>query len=273
MSMITRCPACATTFRVTAQQLQAQQGLVRCGCCAHVFDGYEALAALADDQLSGARSSAQAEREDTVAAKADPDSPLPPAFAVDSWAPRTDADEEVVPSAAAARPAPPVAPKPRSRSVAYTVAALVLALIAQGFYFWRSEIAAYVPAAKPLLIALCTPLRCTVALPQRPAAISIEASDMQAVDRLRPGLTTLTATLHNRASIPLGYPALDVVLVNAQDHTVARRIFVPSEYVDDKDRFAGVPANAEAIVKLYIETGDLEAAGFRLALLAAPAGG
>lgn len=38
MSLITRCPACDTLFKVVADQLKIAQGWVRCGHCAHVFD-------------------------------------------------------------------------------------------------------------------------------------------------------------------------------------------------------------------------------------------
>lgn len=44
--MLTRCPYCQTTFRVTAEQLTARQGQVRCGGCRGVFN---ALASLADE--------------------------------------------------------------------------------------------------------------------------------------------------------------------------------------------------------------------------------
>lgn len=38
MSLITRCPACDTMFKVVADQLKIAQGWVRCGHCAHIFD-------------------------------------------------------------------------------------------------------------------------------------------------------------------------------------------------------------------------------------------
>lgn len=41
--MLTRCPACATTFRVTPEQVKARHGQVRCGRCQHVFDAIEHL--------------------------------------------------------------------------------------------------------------------------------------------------------------------------------------------------------------------------------------
>jgi predicted Zn finger-like uncharacterized protein len=38
MSLITRCPACATMFKVVRDQLRISGGWVRCGQCAEVFD-------------------------------------------------------------------------------------------------------------------------------------------------------------------------------------------------------------------------------------------
>jgi len=38
MSLITRCPACGTMFKVVADQLKISQGWVRCGHCSEVFD-------------------------------------------------------------------------------------------------------------------------------------------------------------------------------------------------------------------------------------------
>ena len=38
MSLVTRCPACNTTFKVVRDQLRISDGWVRCGRCSHVFD-------------------------------------------------------------------------------------------------------------------------------------------------------------------------------------------------------------------------------------------
>ncbi|MBC7611101.1 MAG: zinc-ribbon domain-containing protein [Polaromonas sp.] len=38
MSLITRCPACGTMFKVVADQLKVSQGWVRCGHCSEIFD-------------------------------------------------------------------------------------------------------------------------------------------------------------------------------------------------------------------------------------------
>ncbi len=167
-----------------------------------------------------------------------------------------------------------VEPLPRRRSGAWAfgILLLVIALAAQGIYFYRGEIAARVPEARPYLNKMCEYFRCTVALPQNPRQISIEASDMQATDPANPGQIALTATLRNQATNALGFPALDVVLTNVKEHTVARRIFLPADYLDGgRDPRTGIQPNAEVTVRLNLETGDLGAAGFRLDLLAAPA--
>ncbi|MGQ0712029.1 MAG: zinc-ribbon and DUF3426 domain-containing protein [Rhodoferax sp.] len=39
MSLITRCPACGTCFKVVPDQLRVSEGWVRCGQCDEVFDG------------------------------------------------------------------------------------------------------------------------------------------------------------------------------------------------------------------------------------------
>lgn len=41
--MLTRCPACATTFRVRPEQLKAKLGRVRCGHCQSVFNALDSL--------------------------------------------------------------------------------------------------------------------------------------------------------------------------------------------------------------------------------------
>jgi predicted Zn finger-like uncharacterized protein len=276
MSIVTQCPSCATTFRVTPPQLQAQHGMVRCGRCAQVFDGFKTLATLPEAPSEAA--------------------PPPPATAPEMSAPVPVAAAAVVaepPSHAApavdeatlTRPPVTVEPPlyespaldlapPRRRNVGWGigVALMLCGLAAQAAYFYRSDIAASLPEARPQLNRMCELLHCTVALPQRPRQISIEASDMQAPDPANPGLVALTATLRNHATTALGYPALDVVLTNTKEHTVARRIFMPAEYLmAGKDPRAGIAPNAEVTIRLDLDTGDLGAAGFRLDLIAAPA--
>ena len=61
MSLITRCPACGTMFKVVPDQLKISEGWVRCGYCAEIFD--------ATGHLQGDAISTQ---PDPLAAKASP---------------------------------------------------------------------------------------------------------------------------------------------------------------------------------------------------------
>lgn len=82
MSLITRCPACETMFKVVPDQLRISEGWVRCGQCEEVFD---ASAHLVDGQhtevvLAAADQSAPAPSQTTAVAPEaaeQPDAPLP----------------------------------------------------------------------------------------------------------------------------------------------------------------------------------------------------
>jgi predicted Zn finger-like uncharacterized protein len=336
MSMATQCPSCDTTFRVTPQQLQAQHGMVRCGRCATVFDGFKALATLPEavtpetavpepaapiatapvaveataevlsepaaivetphqttpDEplpIDVATAAVEPEPIETVAAVAASNAPAeesdaPGEAVVTESVPEAEAEPEIetiaAPTAESSQPnaiettlpLPEVPARPRRRGGwAVGAVAMLLLLCAQLVYLNRGDIAAAVPESRAFLTEWCKPLHCTVALPQRPRQINIEASDMQAADAANPGLIILTATLRNQAGVTLGYPALDVVLTNTRDHTVARRIFLPEEYLaDSKAGQAGMAPSMEVTIRLNIDSGDLGAAGFRLELMAAP---
>jgi len=275
MSLVTKCSHCGTTFRVTSQQLQAHNGRVRCGSCMTVFDGLQALVTLPDaggepqPREAAAASAAVFELEPVepaavAAAQAAPARAPDPAGEGKEYGPAPEQlslDEDLFRE-----------PAPRgARWWAVGAALLVFALAGQAAYIYRSDLAVQYPVLKPYLVQLCDALRCKVSPPQRPRQIAIEASDLQVNDPARPGIIQLTATLRNHAGHDLGYPALDLVLTNTREHTLARRIFLPGEYLESgRDAEAGIPANAEITVRLDLETGDLNPAGFRLDLLPAP---
>lgn len=180
--------------------------------------------------------------------------------------PGTDSDNPFVQAPVDETPA-----EPRRRLFVVASAVMVTLLAAQAVFFYRSEIAARYPPAKQWLASLCAQAGCTVNLPQRPQSILIEASDLQVADPASPNRIQLTATLRNHAGYDVAYPALDLVLTNVNDHTLARRIFLPEDYLGKGRNVGnGIAANAELTVRLALETGNLGAAGFRLAVLSAP---
>lgn len=64
MSLVTRCPACGTSFKVVEDQLRVSAGWVRCGRCTEVFNALEGLfdnAAAEPPAASGAVNQVRAE--------------------------------------------------------------------------------------------------------------------------------------------------------------------------------------------------------------------
>lgn len=299
MSLLTRCPRCKTLFRVLPAQLQARAGQVRCGRCMHVFDGFGALAVeqpnaasdpvrfepdatakdaaarVAEPAAVGAAPAATAVTAGATPAAAMPAAPAVPESTAFS-APEKAASDRVR-DFAGERIAVPLKekllrkPSARARQIGFC-ALLVLLFGAQLAYTFRSQLAARYPIARSTLESVCGIAGCTVSLPQRPDLVKIEASDVHMIDASKPALIQLTATLRSYAGYDLAYPALDLVLTNASEHALARRIFVPEEYLDgSRDPVAGIAPRAEITVALDLDTGDLNASGFRLDLIAAPA--
>ena len=285
MSLLTRCLHCKTLFRVTAAQLAQREGTVRCGRCMTVFDAYAALALDKTPALAPPVHAASVAPSSSVAV-ASPAPAVTPARVSDPSAERRDATPvQTQPEDVMVQKRPDVAPVPvqpvqpplwrRAAAslhvwVAITVA-LSFLLAMQMAYTYRSELAARYPLVRPAYNWVCGQVGCRVPLPQHVERVRIEASDVQVIDAARPQFIKLTATLRSYASYHVAYPALDLVLTNAAEHAIARRIFAPDEYLPaPRDAQAGIAANAEITVALELDMGDLDAAGFRLSLLSAP---
>lgn len=110
MSLITRCPACGTMFKVVADQLKVSQGWVRCGQCAEVFD---ASAHLLPRELSQALPA--------MPAGADVTPPLPPVAG--SLLPPVALRPEGEPADSGGSPLPAEAQTPLPVAVAWPAAA------------------------------------------------------------------------------------------------------------------------------------------------------
>jgi predicted Zn finger-like uncharacterized protein len=274
----TRCPGCKTIFRVTDAQLALRDGQVRCGHCRTVFNGREGLVSLAPPPPS----------DDPVVdelALGPPTVTLRSARALDPAPPPnqgTPASEPERPRI----PEPTFADgdayvdyenrfamekrKPRSRlwQVVGAVAIPLLAvlLVVQALVHFRDALAAHVPWTRPLLAQMCAVTGCAIRPLRNVSALSIEASDLQA-DPAHRGLLILTATVRNRAPYAVGYPHLELTLTDAQDRVVVRRALAPGDYASGTtNTSAGIPANAEVPVKLFIDASATTQAGYRLYL-------
>lgn len=300
--MLTRCPTCSTTFRVTPEQLKARQGRVRCGACQSVFNALDTLVETAIVPPTPIPTPAQAAApmaapttempaepaiepamEPTIEAPAEPtdivEAPTeaePPAV---EEAPVAELDR-VEPILAPAEEGPVEAPKPaepeflpdleppapaaaRRWPWALGLGAAVAVLAAQATLHFRTEIAVLYPDLKPLLVSACASLGCEVALPRRPDLVGIEASDLSPTD----GKLLLAATVKNRAPFAQEYPHLELTLTDTADRALVRRVISPADYLPPQTAAAaGLGSNAELVVNLLVDAPGVGAAGYRLYL-------
>ncbi len=144
-----------------------------------------------------------------------------------------------------------------------------LAALALGQVAWlfASAIANNVPPLREPLEAFCRWSGCFVALPRLPDQLFIEASDLQLLDAARPNEVVLTATIRNRAPVAQALPLLELTLTGAANQTAARKVFFPEQYLDrGMDAARGIGANQEIAIRLYLNTSEVQASGYRLYL-------
>jgi predicted Zn finger-like uncharacterized protein len=246
----TVCPHCNTRFKITKAHLEAHHGMVRCGHCLQAFDTFTNFA---PDQLDlqlelPILDKPVAPRDSKVAV-------LQPITLAEQVAIVQDYDDSEF--------------QPKRRSWPWAIAALLLLLmlLVQAAYFFRVDLAARLPGLKPALIGYCRILKCSVPLPQHTDLIGIESSELEA-DPANENQITLNALLRNRAPYAQAFPNLELTLNDSQDKPLARRMFIPADYLPlAENEAAGLLPNHELGIKLNLNTTDLKPSGYRLVLL------
>lgn len=160
------------------------------------------------------------------------------------------------------------APAARRKSVTIAYAAgatmLCVALVLQLAFFFRAELAAQWPAARPALATACEWAGCAVGWPNRGEMLAVVGSELQSL----PGTSALElmAVVRNRAAVTIALPAIEVTLTDTQNRAVARRIFAPSDYLAASEAAArlseGLEAGADMTVRIFFEVRGVSAAGF-----------
>lgn len=143
---------------------------------------------------------------------------------------------------------------------------LLIALLGQGVYIFRNQLAAWFPQAKPVVAVACGLIGCQVGLPEQIDAVSIESSELQAasVDQKTFSLSVL---LSNHSATAQAWPSIELTLNDADDKPMARRVFAPREYLPPAQEIdKGLAAKSEQTVKLYFELAQLKASGYRVYL-------
>ena len=144
---------------------------------------------------------------------------------------------------------------------------LVLVLAGQSAWLFPSEIATGVPELRPVLAQYCDWLQCNLQLPRLPEQLFIEASDLQILDLAHPSAVLLTATVRNRSAVTQDLPLMELTLTDATNKPAARKVFSAADYLDPGvDRRRGIGASQELFIRLYLDTGNVKATGYRLYL-------
>ncbi|HJV51584.1 MAG TPA: DUF3426 domain-containing protein [Noviherbaspirillum sp.] len=143
---------------------------------------------------------------------------------------------------------------------------LLLGVLMQGIYIFRNQLAAWFPEAKPALVGACHLLGCQVGLPAQIEAVAIESSELQAAttDQRTFGLSVL---LGNHSAIVQAWPNIELTLNDADDKPIARRVFVPRDYLPATQEVdKGFAPKSEQAIKLYFALSQLKASGYRVYL-------
>lgn len=255
MSLVTRCPGCATAFRVQPAQLSARGGQVRCGRCHEVFNGIAALVGERPEHLVLEPSPQlglfdPSRRAEAVRRPA----PRPKPPAVEEPLPEFLLDE---------------APPPRNALWGSLAFLAMLTLVAQAGFHFRSELAMAWPALRAPLAAACQPMGCDLPLPRELHLLAIDSYEVRA-DPQRQDVIVLNAVIRNRAPFPQAFPALQFALTDDASRPVSSRVLSPRDYLDAEARQRlierGIAANGEAPLTVYFDTDGARATGYRLEL-------
>lgn len=261
--MNTRCPQCQTVFRITAAQLKARDGRVRCGRCQHVFGADQHL--IPKPAKSTVKSASPAPRKRAVNKK----------VAVESNNVAAPA-ERVAPPFPAETPEYNVAPPPlvrmrpvRTRAIYWIVGCtlLILLLAGQTLIFYGYGFARQTPTLRPIIETLCAPFPCRKLPPIDMRHMDLVETQVAPHPRYDKALR-IKATLVNRADTVQPYPLLEISLIDSQGQLVARRTYQPREYLSKPEAIQkGLPPQVAVDVQLDITSPGAQASGFEVLLL------
>lgn len=141
---------------------------------------------------------------------------------------------------------------------------LVGALAAQGLTTFRNQLAASYPGLKPTLQDICATLGCKIELPTQIDELVIEQGELQTLSETTFSFTTL---LRNQSTTAQQWPHIELVLDDANDKAILRRVFTPRDYLGaDAALEKGFAPRSEQSVKLYFELKQLKASGYHIAV-------
>ncbi|MDD2815342.1 MAG: DUF3426 domain-containing protein [Thiotrichaceae bacterium] len=249
--MQTQCPHCDTTFRITAQQCQAAQGLVRCSHCTQVFNALEHLSDVpADFKLPTVQKTAQLQQSlehslDTSERSLDEDTA---SVLGDEY--EQEYDDEDIPDLFEQD-----AHQKRSLlGLLFWMLLVFLGLgILAGQYIWwaQRDWALQHPELRPALISACEWLECTLPTTRNLDSFKVQRHIIRPHPTL-PNAIQFDATFVNTAIFPQPYPDIQLTFENVGAQPLARRRFKPSEYLHTQKPDAELAAGASVHLRLEL---------------------
>lgn len=299
MALVTLCPGCGTTYKIYPEQLQMQNGLVRCGKCQVIFNGYATLITIDESEIeyfsAPVEKETTPEESNTYKESVENGHTLrrkietAQAFSLlDEHAQRESADpiatvkpgehvasKETGVTAESARPVSDFLSETISQDVPqhwawkYGSIALCILLIVQSIHAYRADLAVQMPQARPYLEGYCKVFGCSVPFPENIQLLSIVSSDLQVRDpEFQPGVATLTAIIRNHAPYAQALPALKLFLTDSHNQILASRIFSAADYLSEAQKTKKtIESNHEIIIQLHLDNRQLKATGYQLQLL------
>ena len=286
MSLITRCPACGTMFKVVTDQLKVSQGWVRCGHCTEVFDASLHLQAAQNPMAPWSGASPASKVDVEIEAQIEPEVPLmaePSPSALPQYSNLGSfpvaAETALVESSEADR-ADPVNESPEelpdddvsfvrdarrqafwckpSVRFALGLSGLLLSvfLLLQFMLQQRDSLATLEPRLKPWLQMLCEPLQCEIAPLRHIEAVVIDSSSFNKVngDSYR-----LSFSLKNAGTTPVAMPSLEVTLTDTQEQALVRRVITPAQFgVTDDTGMLGTGSDFSGVVVMQVLGADAQ---------------
>lgn len=259
MNRITRCPACATVYRVDQDQLQAAGGWLRCGQCLHVFDSVglvmiweaatpPASANAIDQTLVQLLDTSRSEQEripldDLLRHEDRPTSPLSSSDSLASFEkalstfqpqplplqpvgqPAQASQEMALSTGPESVPTGGSAVSLRQRGGHVLAWLLAVLLVLQGLFVQRQVMATHWPAASLLWARVCQVTGCDMSPLQNVDGLVIESSSLVR----RPDDFVLRWAIRNTTHSTLAMTALELTLLETPEKPVLRKVFFPDQ--------------------------------------------
>ena len=287
-TMFTACPACKTVFPVSAAQLRAAAGRVRCGNCENLFVATEALFDEPREALAFAEQqrSAVGQEIDELVDRALDEVPLatqPETEAADlvditldkssgdfpadrdtyatpvasEFVHRTQLDESAETSMSSAALLFETGHASARTSWGAIAAALLLTALLLGQYAWAERYRlAGIPAFRPYLDAACDLLGCDLPLRHDPAKLEVLEREIRNHPHVSDALL-VSATFENRADFVQAYPVFEVTFSDVSGIPVAMRRFMPDAYLNGTDPSKGMaPGQQTRLMLEIVDPGD-----------------